>query len=390
MSGFQAWGLHSKLLSVLSSARILSPTSIQTLAIPSLLSTRDHHFLAAQTGTGKTLAYLLPFLHSQIQPQNKHSGLIVTFSRELVLQLDYVLETFKGDSGVETALLYAGQKEEEWKPLLGNNQPKLVFGTIDKVVNLTKAGELSWKGVHELVIDECDTLVDCGKVGEIEQLITQSRRSEQNVRVTLVSATFPRLLEAVLDNYFSAEQGQTLPYLRRLIDPKAHFNLHHLKHEFILLEDSVSAPTLLRLVRDIAPQLVQNSAVLFCNSIESAKATLALLSSNGYEAVGLHGDISPKERLRNYRSFRNLEKRWLVCTDLGSRGLDFPAVSHVLQCDFPKTVSDYLHRAGRTGRCYRAGTVMTLYRRANEAVMQHLKNSFHTGVPLTITSSAFS
>jgi ATP-dependent RNA helicase DDX41 len=115
-----------------------------------------------------------------------------------------------------------------------------------------------------------------------------------------------------------------------------------------------------------------------------------MLKLNGYDAVSLHGDTAPKERLRNYKSFRSLEKRWLVCTDLGSRGLDFPAVSHVVQCDFPKTVSDYLHRAGRTGRCYTAGTVITLYRKANEALVQHLKNSFHTGVPLKITSSAFS
>lgn len=375
---------------MLSGARILSPTSIQSMAIPSLLASRDSHFLAAQTGTGKTLAYVLPYLHRHIAAESKHSGLIVTFSRELVLQLDYVLETFKGQLGVKTALLYAGQKEEEWKPPVSNSEPKLIFGTIDKVANLTKTGELSWAGVQELVIDECDTLVDCGKTGEIEGLLRKARESQQDLRVTMVSATFPRLLEAVLDNYFSAEQGQSLPYLHRLIEPNAHFNLTHLKHEFILLRDSVSAPTLLRLIADIAPQLTQNSCVLFCNSIASVNAVLAMLKLNGYDAVSLHGDTAPKERLRNYKSFRSLEKRWLVCTDLGSRGLDFPAVSHVVQCDFPKTVSDYLHRAGRTGRCYTAGTVITLYRKANEALVQHLKNSFHTGVPLKITSSAFS
>lgn len=390
MTAFQTCGLHSKLQALLSNARILSPTSIQSLALPSLLSTRENHFLAAQTGTGKTLAYLLPYLHSQIQAETHHSGLFVTFSRELVLQLDYVMATFKGELGVETASLYSGQKEEEWKSLLSNKRPKMIIGTIDKVANLTKTGELSWAGVRELVIDECDTLVDCGKVGEIETILAESRRIQQDLRVTLVSATFPRLLEAVLDNYFSTEQDQALPYLRRVIESKAHFNLHHLKHEFVLLEDSTSTPTLLRLIGEIAPQLTQNSCVLFCNSIASVQKTLALLQSHGYEAVGLHGDIAPKERLRNYRSFRDLEKRWLVCTDLGSRGLDFPAVSHVLQCDFPKTISDYLHRAGRTGRCYREGTVITLYRRANEGVMQHLKNSFHTGVPLKITTSAFS
>ena len=367
---------------------VTAPTSIQTLSLPSLIHTPQNHFLAAQTGTGKTLAYLLPFFHRYLTQEQKYTGLVVTFSRELVAQMEDVLKELNREIGLKHAEIYGGQKTEEWKKVL-RNKPELICGTIDKVVNLAKTGELSLDGVRELVVDECDTLVDAGKTQEIEQLLS-SVRQQPTTRVTLVSATVPRPLEALLDNYFSKEPNQPLPYLHRIIDPKAHFNLAHLQHEFILLPDYTAEPVFLRLLADIDPKLNANSGVVFCNSIPSVMKVCDLMGKNGYPAVCLHGKTSSKERFRNYKSFKSLEKKWLVCTDLGSRGLDFPAVSHVIQYDFPKTISDYLHRAGRAGRCYREGTVHTLYKKHHEGFMQQLQNSFHTGVPLNITTSAFS
>lgn len=131
------------------------------------------------------------------------------------------------------------------------------------------------------------------------------------------------------------------------------------------------------------------TAIIFCNSINSCRSTEYLLRESGYEARSIHGDVPAKARIQNYNDFKEGRLRYLVCTDLGSRGLDFKNNGYVVNFDFPNSTADYLHRVGRTGRAGRHGTAFSLIRKKNFQLVKQLKDSFEYGVPIAIGNSSY-
>ena len=128
--------------------------------------------------------------------------------------------------------------------------------------------------------------------------------------------------------------------------------------------------------------------MIFCNSIQSAKALEYTFRESNMQAVILHGDVTPKKRDANIAKFRNRDTLYLICTDMASRGLDFPHVSHVIHYDFPRSISDYLHRAGRTGRARKSGQSICLYRKKELPLIKELQTSYDTNKPLKITEAS--
>ena len=389
---FPSLGVDPRLSALLASLNIRNPTHIQWKALPSQLSSQDHHFMAAQTGTGKTLAYLIPALQRWVKRGQQQEGgnLVVTCNRELVVQLEHVLAPFKYSLGFTSAALYGGQDPAATQEAL-KSSPYFLCGTLDKVLSLKAKGELNLEGMKQVIVDECDTLIDSGKSASISDLLAFSLPLKQ--RFTLVSATFPRRLETLLERYFTAHPGTVIdkPYLRRVVDQRTHLNLEHIKHEFVPVKDKKEEKLLLSLLADISPKLqTHHTCILFCNTTQSVDSILSMLLKHGFSAVGVHSLTPAAERLAAYEQFRKGEKRFLVCTDMGARGLDFPDTTYVIQVEFAKTASDYLHRAGRTGRCYKEGTVISFYRPSDERLIAHLKSSFEARTPLNLPSPALS
>ena len=151
---------------------------------------------------------------------------------------------------------------------------------------------------------------------------------------------------------------------KELIEKSTHMNLQNLKHEFIHIADYDKIKPLKLLIKEFKKYARKNntSAIVFCNSVQSARAIEHALSEEGFKTTSMHGDIPPKIRERNFEDFKMQKAEVLVATDLASRGLDIPFVSHIINFDFPKSNSDYLHRAGRAGRAGKHGFVMSLYR----------------------------
>lgn len=385
-SSFLNLGLHPTLSTRLARMGVSTPTHIQWAALPSLLSTNHHHFIAAQTGTGKTLTYLLPYLQKYLSAPNtpKPKALLVTASRELVLQLSHVLTPFDSEFGIETAALYSTQPCPP--------TAHIVSATIDRVMGLRAAREVSLASISELVIDECDTLVDCGRVPHIETLIAEGIKVP-GLRISLVSATFPRSLEAVIESHFTTHPATAKyqPYMKRVVEERAHLNLEHLKHDFVELRDTGKDALFQRLLVDVTRELKKKKAcMVFCNSIATVEKVARQMHNQKYAVLKIHSDMTPEDRVQAYNAFRKGESRFLVCTDVCSRGLDFPSVSHVVQYDFPRSTSDYLHRAGRAGRCFQEGTVITMYRPENARVVRQLQASFETRTQLRLSSPALS
>ena len=185
----------------------------------------------------------------------------------------------------------------------------------------------------------------------------------------MCSATINRKMEDIAYRFFSKED----PDFKILIEKSTHMNLSNLKHEFIQIADYDKIKPLKLLCKEYRKYSRKNntSCIVFCNSVSSARAIEHALSEDGMESTSLHGDIPPKLRLDNYMKFKHRESKVLVATDLASRGLDLPFVSHVINFDFPKTTSDYLHRAGRAGRAGREGFVMSMYREKDMLILEY-------------------
>ena len=182
------------------------------------------------------------------------------------------------------------------------------------------------------------------------------------------------------------------PDFKIIIEKSTHLNLSNLKHEFIHLADYDKIKPLQLLCKEFGKYAKKNetSCIVFCNSVNSARAVEHALAKEGLETTSLHGEIPPNKRAENYLAFRKRDKNILVATDLASRGLDMPFVSHIINFDCPKTTSDYLHRAGRAGRAGREGFVMTLYREKDMPILQEMQSSHETQEPLKIKGSAYS
>lgn len=167
-------------------------------------------------------------------------------------------------------------------------------------------------------------------------------------------------------------------------------NLSHVNHNFVELESYDKHQQFLEIMSDVATARKSNeTAIIFCNSINSCRSTEYLLRDHGYEARSIHGDVPAKARIQNYNDFKEGRLKYLVCTDLGSRGLDFKNNGYVINFDFPTSNADYLHRVGRTGRAGKHGTAFSLIRKKDFKLVNQLKESFEYGVPIAIGNSSY-
>jgi superfamily II DNA/RNA helicase len=394
---FKALGLMPELTSALTKLFITEPTPIQQKAIPSLLNSTYHHLIAAQTGTGKTLAYLLPILQRLrleeiaegrvLTVPSQPRSLVILPNRELTKQLEAVIRDFKHDVQLKASAAFSGHSWDVEVEELKQGVDLLVT-TPDRFERHQKEQSIGLDQLRQIVVDECDTLLDAGFYRHLTEYITKFK-SQPSTTLTFVSATLPPNLEKLLNRHFSPNRKGSLPYISQIVEAQTHMNLSHLKHDFLQLSEFDKYPALLNLLRETEEEVLHGgSCIVFCNSIQSCKATEHKLNESGFPAVSLHGDISNKHRTANLEQFLERRVKYLVCTDLGSRGLDFSHTKIVVQFDFPASVSDYVHRAGRTGRAGRAGAVYTFFRENDRPMIAHMEKSFMKNIPLVITTSS--
>jgi superfamily II DNA/RNA helicase len=251
--------------------------------------------------------------------------------------------------------------------------------------------KLFLSNLETLVIDEFDTFVDSGMEANIRKLLEQYL-SVGPRQVIFASATVTKQMKALAADFFGAGTDPAHDF-KELIEKSTHMNLQNLKHEFIHIADYDKIKPLKLLIKEFKKyQRKHNtSAIVFCNSVASARAIEHALSEEGLKTASMHGDIPPRMRERNFEDFKVQKAEVLVATDLASRGLDIPFVSHIINFDFPKSNSDYLHRAGRAGRAGRPGFVLSLYRERDQPVLEAMKDSHETLEPLKIEGgSAYS
>ncbi|XP_031341218.1 probable ATP-dependent RNA helicase DDX28 isoform X1 [Photinus pyralis] len=310
-------------------------TSFQNEAFGTIC--KGHHsILTAESGCGKTLAYLLPIIHNIIgeksSSMNSPRALILVPGRELAHQIASVAEKLVGETNLKVKVVVGGRtKRAMLNPEF--SEVDILIGTPGALGKLTGVGIYKLNQLSYAVFDEADTLIDDSFIERLSSIVKRVGTSQ----IILVSATMPTNIPSILQPYNNSFVNVTSPFLHR--------PLNHLTQQFLRLGRSIKPQQLLQIIKKNRDPLL-----IFTNRNETCNWVSYFLKENGVSASRVNGDMNYEERIVQWNEFQSQNNRILVATDLCSRGLHLPHVKHVVNYDFPLYVADYLHRIGRTGR----------------------------------------
>ena len=342
LSSFEVLGLSTPLMQAVEQLGYQEPTPIQQQAVPVLLEGRNV-LGQAQTGTGKTAAFVLPMLQN-IQPGTGIvQALVLAPTRELAIQVAQATKEMSRMTPVRVLPVYGGQSYDIQIRQLKRGVD-VVVGTPGRLLDLMRQGVLDLSQVSYLVLDEADEMLDMGFIEDIEAILAQIPAERQ---MSLFSATLPPAVRRLAERYLSDPHEIT-------INPD-HRTVKETVQSFIRVLESQKTAALIRLLEIEEVK----SALVFARTKVGAQELADQLVERGYPAEALHGDLSQARREFVLNRFRQGSVTLLIATDVAARGLDIDSVSHVFNYDVPEDAEDYVHRIGRTGRAGRKGIAIT-------------------------------
>lgn len=338
---FLSLGVTPELNEILKKQGVKVPTPVQMQAIPLLLSGKDI-VAQAQTGTGKTFAFLLPILQRINGNKPYIQALIITPTRELAIQITSELKKLAINANVLAA--YGGQDvERQIKKLKGSIH--IVVGTPGRILDHLRRGTITLSGVKMLVLDEADQMLHMGFLPDVEGIISQTSPKRQTM---LFSATIPASIRTLARRYMKNPADIQIESKRITLD--------EIRQMVVATTDRGKQETLFKLIDEFRPYL----ALIFCRTKRRAIALNGALLDHGYLSDELHGDLSQAKREQVMKRFRDAKIQILVATDVAARGLDVEGITHVFNYDIPEDADSYIHRIGRTGRAGEKGLAITL------------------------------
>lgn len=363
---FESLHLHPDLLKGIRDMGFIRPTPIQAQVIPHVLGGRDV-IGCAQTGTGKTAAFLLPILHRLLQkPGRGHvRALIVAPTRELALQSTQHLKGLSRHVPIKGAAIFGGVPMEPQISALARGLD-IISATPGRLLDHIYAGRIDFVDLEVLVLDEVDRMLDMGFLPDIRNILRLLPAKRQTL---LFSATMPReilaLTHQILRDPVTVQIGQrSSPAvgIRHAIYPVP----RHLKTD---------------LLAELLRQEGMTSVLVFVRTKRSADRLAHELIRRGVRASVLHGDRSQSERLRALDNFRYGETPVMVATDIAARGIDIDDISHVINYDVPEEPEGYVHRIGRTARVDATGDAFTLVDKAEEELVADIEKALQKTLP---------
>ncbi|HRR14716.1 MAG: DEAD/DEAH box helicase [Acidobacteria bacterium] len=317
------------------------PTPIQALVIPPALAGRDLIGLAA-TGSGKTAAFGLPIVQ-RLPADGRVRALVLSPTREITLQTKSFLDYFGASRRLRAVALIGGLQIRHQMDALAR-KPQIVVATPGRLLDHLERGTVRLDAVSELVLDEGDHMLDLGFMPQIHRILEHLPEQRHTM---LFSATMPPPIERL------AQRFLTEP-LRLDVTPKGKA-ARGITHRLYLVDIDNKRPCILSLLnRELGTTLV------FTRRKVDAEWLSRVLEREGHRVERIHSDLTQAQRLAALDGFREGRHRILVATDVAARGLDIPAIEHVINYDIPDTVEDYVHRAGRTARGDAEGVVSTI------------------------------
>lgn len=340
---FKTFNLDPKIEAGVAAAGFVTPTPIQTRAIPPVMNGRDIIGLA-QTGTGKTAAFALPILHRLMQGKRGHvRSLIIAPTRELAEQINDAINSLGKKTRMKSVTVYGGVNINPQIQKL-NRGAEIVVACPGRLLDHMQRGTIDLTRVEVLVIDEADHMFDMGFLPDIRRILKKLPAQRQTL---LFSATMPNevhsLARDILNDPITIKTGITAP---AETVTHAHYPVaQHLKTAFLM---------------KLLHHINSRSVLVFTRTKQRAKRLGDQLTRAGFHSTSLQGNLSQGRRKAALDGFRNGTFQVLVATDIAARGIDVCKISHVINYDIPDTPDAYIHRIGRTGRAEQSGDAFTL------------------------------
>lgn len=338
---FEDFSLDPQLTANLVSKGYTQPTPIQDRAIPAILSGRDV-IGAAQTGTGKTAAFLIPMIQKITKDRNQRV-LVIAPTRELAVQIHKELHELSRGLSVRSAMVIGGANE--WRQLQDlKRDPHVVVATPGRLKDFLSTHQIRLSGFRNVVLDEVDRMVDIGFIADITYFISLLPKERQSL---FFSATISGKVGEILDQFVrdpvTVQIGSINPALT-------------VKQEAIHVSGQVPK---IEMLHDLLIQEGFEKVLIFGRTKWGVQRLSDELRKRGFHCDAIHGNKRQNQRQRVLDMFMQNQIQVLLATDVASRGLDIPDVTHVINYDIPETMEDYIHRIGRTGRANKRGIALT-------------------------------
>lgn len=362
---FKLLGLDHSLVQAVREMRYTEPTPIQAEAIPHVLAGRDL-IATAQTGTGKTAAFLLPILHQLLSlPKGSTRALIITPTRELAQQIDDVCLGLAYHTPLRVGILVGGTPMGPQEKALRAGV-EIIVATPGRLLDHMRQNQARLDHVHLLVLDEADRMLDMGFLPDLKRIIARLPARKQTL---LFSATMPPVIASLAREIL--RDPATIQIGRRSepavgITQAAYPVPEHLKTSFL---------------RHLLGNTDMPSVLVFTRTKQSAKRVARAIAADGFKVAELHSNLTQPQRTRAMEGFRRGDFQVLVATNIAARGLDVVHITHVISFDVPHVPDDYIHRIGRTGRADAEGDAFVLVSPAEEKSLAQIERQIGQRLP---------
>ena len=360
---FEVFSLDPCILAGVRSAGFTTPTPIQEQAIPVILRDRDLLGLA-QTGTGKTAAFLLPIFQRLIQyPTRKIRVLILAPTRELAEQIHQASIELGQHTGIRSVAIYGGVGKGPQLAALRRG-PEIVTACPGRLLDHLNEGNIDLSQVEVLVLDEADTMCDMGFLPDVKRVLQRVPSRRQTL---FFSATMPEEIRQLSRNILSTPVT---------VQINANLPTNTVSHALYPVPDGLKRKMLLALLQQTATGRV----IIFTRTKHRARTLARELEHHDYRVTQLQGNLSQNRRQAAMDGFREGKYDLLVATDIAAHGIDVSEVSHVINFDIPDTVDAYIHRIGRTGRALQTGEAFTLATPDDASVVRAVEKTLKTHI----------
>lgn len=346
MNTFADFPFNDKLHSNVERKGYNIPSAIQDQAIPHILDGRDLIGLA-NTGTGKTAAFLLPIINALYENRTTMSVLVLAPTRELAQQIDEQFRAFSYDMKLYSTLIVGGANMGRQISQL-QRRPHVVIGTPGRIMDLMNRNKLPLDAISTLVLDEADRMLDMGFIGDIRTIASKTPKERQTL---FFSATITPQIQQLAQEFLNNPETVSV----RTADTSERVDQD-------IIEVGSKEEKLEKLLNMLSNEEFEK-VLLFGETKFGVQRLSDHLEKEGHLSVAIHGNKSQSQRQRALKAFKDNKARVLVATDVAARGLDIPNVSHVINFDQPATYEDYVHRIGRTGRGSATGKALTFVSR---------------------------
>lgn len=357
---FTNYNLKSYIYEGLRKIEFYETTEIQSIVIPKIIN-KENVICKSNTGTGKTHAFIIPMLQNLNENDKCVQAVIISPTRELCEQIyNEINKIISFDKTIDCRMYIGGTDREQEINRLEKSQPQIVIGTIGKIMDL--AVNNNYLKIHTsslTIIDEADMVFEDNELNDVDKVFA---KMNENIQIALFSATISNEVVNFINHYLKKCEVINITNKKELI--KSEIN-----HAFIPTKNQDKNQLLLNLMKTFEPYL----CLIFANTKDKVSELASFLADNGVSVAKLTGDLQPRERKQVLKRIKDGVYKYVVCSDIASRGLDITGVSHIINYELPKDIDFFIHRVGRTARYHLDGVAISFYDYEDDQYIENLR-----------------